>query len=301
MFCFSITSRMINLIPKQVQEGVLKILKDPFSENVVLRHFSFAGGGCINSGGKLVTSFANYFLKWNSAAQFPGMFESEAKGLRLLQATKTIDTPSVVGHGIEGAYQFLLLEFIESNNRSKNFWIQLGHQLANLHKINSNLAGLDHNNYIGSLPQINDQKKSWIEFFIERLEFQIKMLPQSDHQLNAMFESLYTHLPSLLVEEPHSLLHGDLWGGNVVVTSKGEPCLIDPAVYFGNREIEIAFTLLFGGFDDAFHSGYREIFPLQTGFRERIPVHNLYPLLVHANLFGGGYLSQVKSILKRYV
>ncbi len=115
-----------------------------------------------------------------------------------------------------------------------------------------------------------------------------------------MFDAFCHQLPTLLPIEPHSLLHGDLWSGNLISNEKGQPALIDPAVYFGNREIEISFTQLFGGFDHEFYLSYQEAYPVQPGFEERVVIYNLYPLLVHANLFGGGYLNQVRTILKRF-
>lgn len=291
---------MIGQIPTDVQNGVLKLLRQHKGSSEVLKDFSSTSGGCINSGGKLITSADIFFLKWNDAKKFANMFEAEAKGLRLLESSRAIRVPKVVGTSIEGSFQFILLEFVEGRP-SGNYWRQLGAELATLHQVTAETAGLDHSNYIGSLPQVNTKQKSWVEFFItHRLEVQLKLLSRTDSSLSKNFDSLFKKLPELLVEEPHSLLHGDLWSGNIIATSQGEPCLIDPAVYFGNREAEISFTLLFGGFDDEFYRAYHEVFPLQNGFRERVPIYNLYPLLVHCNLFGGGYLTQVKSMLKKW-
>lgn len=291
---------MISPIPSDVQIGVRNLLELHTKSDVVLKDFSSASGGCINSGGKLTTSAGSFFLKWNSAQKLPNMFHAEANGLHILESSKAIHTPRVIGTSMEGHYQFILLEFIDGRS-SANYWRQLGAQLAALHRVTSEVAGLDHSNYIGSLPQINTQGKSWINFFIaNRLEVQLKLLSPADGTLIKNFESLFKKLPELLAQEPHSLLHGDLWSGNLIATAQGEPCLIDPAVYFGNREAEISFTLLFGGFDDDFYEAYQDAFPLQIGFQERVPIYNLYPLLVHANLFGGGYLSRVKSIVKKW-
>jgi len=291
---------MVNQIPNEVQEGVVNLLRQTSGSAAVIKDFSSASGGCINSGGKLSTSVGVFFLKWNSSQRFPKMFQAEAHGLNLLASAKAIRTPQVVGFSTVGSSQFILLEFIDGRP-STNYWQQLGTHLASLHRVTSEVAGLDQPNYIGSLPQTNTPRKSWIDFFItQRLEAQLRLLSSTDKSLLHQFETLFKKLPELLVEEPHSLLHGDLWSGNLITTSPGAPCLIDPAVYFGNREAEISFTLLFGGFDDEFYTSYHEAFPLQRGFRERVPIYNLYPLLVHANLFGGGYLSQVKSILKKW-
>ena len=291
---------MTRQVPIDVQNGVLRLLRQLTESAVAINDFSSTSGGCINSGGKLTTSVGNFFLKWNDAKKFPNMFQAEASGLNLLHSAQAVYVPKVIGTSIEGSFQFILLEFIEGRI-SEDYWRKLGTGLAAQHKVKSEMAGLDHSNYIGSLSQINTQQKSWIEFFINhRLEAQLKLITAIDSSLSKNFESLFTRLPELLPEEPHSLLHGDLWSGNLIATAQGRPCLIDPAVYFGNREAEISFTLLFGGFDDEFYATYHEAVPLQKGFRERVPIYNLYPLLVHANLFGGSYLSQVKSIIKKW-
>lgn len=293
---------MINSIPIPVQHGVLKLLRSTTSASVRLQNFSFIQGGCINAGGKIETSAGQFFLKWNDAQKYPNMFEAEARGLTILRAPHVINIPLVIGYEEEDAFQFILLEFIESESKSRNFWTTLGNQLAALHHITSAQAGLDHSNYIGSLPQYNTMQPSWTDFFItQRLDPQLKLMENPDRSLVRQFETLYNKLPCLLVEEKHALLHGDLWSGNLLVNERGEPCLIDPAVYYGNREMELAFTQLFGGFDQAFYSGYQERYPLQPGFPDRAQLYNLYPLLVHANLFGGGYLAQVKSILRKFL
>jgi len=174
--------------------------------------------------------------------------------------------------------------------------------LATLHKTTQEDYGLDNNNYMGSLEQVNHKKKSLIDFFIEcRLIPQIEMagnkLSKSDHE---MFEALYKRLPSILIDEQPALVHGDLWSGNFMIGNKGQPVLIDPAVAYSSREVDIAMSRLFGGFDSVFYSSYEETYPTAPGLEERIDIYNLYPLLVHVNLFGGGYYQQVKNILNRF-
>ena len=232
------------------------------------------------------------------------MFEAESKGLQLLRRQNAIKIPEVIGFGEEGSYQFLLLEFVEQKSRSKNYWHQLGNRLASLHRCSAELFGLDHDNYIGSLNQLNHQHSSWLTFFIEqRLNVQLKLAVESS-QLNLewrrKFDALYLKLPSLLPEEKPSLLHGDLWSGNLITDEKGEPCLIDPAIYFGNREADLAMTKLFGGFENEFYVSYHKAFPLQPGYEKRVDLYNLYPLLVHVNLFGGSYKNQVENILNAF-
>ena len=293
---------MTSRIPGGVLDGVKEVLNLPNLSSI--REFSFAGGGSINQGGKLKTTVGNFFLKWNDDKKFPAMFEAEGKGLHLLHRQNAIRIPNVIGHGKNGAHQFLLLELIEQKSRSKNHWEQLGQKLASLHRCSSETFGLDHDNYIGSLQQYNHPNSNWINFFIEqRLEAQVRLAVKSgavDAGWEKKFEALYAKLPSLIAVEKPSLLHGDLWSGNLITDEKGEPCLIDPAVYYGNREADLAMTRLFGGFSGEFYSAYEEAYPLPPGSERRVDLYNLYPLLVHVNLFGGSYVHSVESILRAF-
>ena len=292
-------------IPEPVQQGLQAFLRSNSETKTPRPQFSPIGGGCINHGGKLTTADGEYFfLKWNHDAKFPGMFEKEARGLELLYASRAIRIPRVLGAIRCDPYQFILMEFIESRQRSRIFWDLLGQRLALLHRNTSEFFGLDHDNYIGSLPQSNTPDQSWIEFFItRRLEIQLRAGVDSggiDASIVTKFERLYPKLSEILTVEPPALLHGDLWSGNLIADEKGEPCLIDPAVYYGNREVDLAMTRLFGGFDERFYEAYEEAFSTPPGLDERLSIYNLYPLLVHVNLFGGGYLQQVTSILRAY-
>jgi protein-ribulosamine 3-kinase len=290
---------MLSGVPSAIANELQTILK------AELKSFSFISGGCINNGGKLETSMGSFFLKWNYKQKFPGMFQAEAKGLKILAKPGVIDIPEVITYGEADQWQFLTLEFVEHASKSDLYWKNLGEQLAALHKNSSPTFGLDHNNYVGSLEQKNTRHENWINFFIdERLEVQLKLaieLGNVGHDLTHKFQQFYKKLPDLLPTEKPALLHGDLWSGNLITNSKGEPCIIDPAVYYGHREAELAFTTLFGGFDTNFYVFYNENFPLIRGYKERFIIYNLYPLMVHVNLFGGGYLSQVVSILRRFV
>lgn len=292
------------IIPEEVQQEVKSRLKNS-EGGVIIKNFTAASGGCINNGGQLSTSAGDFFLKWNSAARFPGMFKVEADGLKTLYSARSVKIPEVVAFGEGESYAWILMEYIEGAAKKVGYWQELGYQLASLHRNSADSYGLAHNNYIGSLPQNNQYLDNWVEFLISR-----RYEPMVKRALNngeiekedaANFEKLYGKLKNLLVHEPPSLLHGDLWSGNLIVDSKGSPALIDPAVYYGNREIEIAFTKLFGGFDRQFYTTYQEEWPLEDGYNDRFDIYNLYPLMVHVNLFGGGYLSQVKSIIKRFV
>ena len=269
----------------------------------VIRGFSFSSGGCINHGGKLTTSGGVYFLKWNDREKFPGMFQAEARGLSLLRGAHALAVPHVVHVGEAEMFQYLLMEHITAAAKSGNFWQQFGQGLAVLHSLSADTFGLDHDNYIGSLPQKNTQQTKWVDFFIEqRLLLQLRVARNTgrvDGATSKKFEMLFNKLPAIIPDEAPALLHGDLWGGNLMTNAQGEPCLIDPAVYFGHPEADLAMTQLFGGFDPSFLQYYGEVHPLQPGYEKRLEIYNLYPLLVHVNLFGGAYARQVAAILDR--
>lgn len=289
----------MNAVPTSLQTHISEKL------SWSVKAFHPASDGCINHGGELVTTAGSYFLKWNNRQRYPQMFEKESKGLTLLKSANCIDVPNVIHVGEAADLQFIIMSFVKSGRRAKNYWSLLGEQLANLHQNTHTHFGLDHNNYIGSLIQRNALTENWIDFFVQhRLEIQLSLGERNGKitsDIRKQFDVLYKKLPDLLPQEKPALLHGDLWSGNVMVNEKGEPALIDPAVYYGHREAELAFTQLFGGFEQEFYLSYNNAFPLIPGFSSRTDLYNLYPLLVHVNLFGGGYLHQVVNILSRYV
>ena len=295
---------MLNAVPGEIIREISKALNKDREDEVTLKSFTHASGGCINNGGRLSASSGTFFLKWNSATKYPGMFEAEEKGLKLLGAGQVIRVPVTTITGIADEKAFILMEYIESRKRQPDYWITLGHQLSALHRIHHSSFGLDHDNYIGSLPQKNNYHTDWTEFFIvERLERQIKAAldnREASSEMVRRFDKLFSRLNGYFPVEKPSLIHGDLWSGNLIVDEKGDPCIIDPAVYYGHREMELSFTKLFGGYDKDFYNSYEEVFPLEPGFNDRIDLYNLYPLLVHVNLFGGGYINQVNLILKRF-
>jgi protein-ribulosamine 3-kinase len=294
---------MVQNIPSNVQQRVARSLnlKGPGD----LNDFAFSGGGCINPGGKLQTARGTFFLKWNSAKKFPSMFKAEASGLKLLRKTGAIEIPAVIGVDEDEDYQFILLDFIEQGPQTTAYWKHLGSRLATLHKTTNAQFGLDHDNYIGSLRQFNSANESWIDFFInQRLNVQLKRavdLGLAASKMVKSFDELYPKLTSLLSEEKPALLHGDLWSGNIITTNKGEPCFIDPAVYYGCREVDLAMTKLFGSFPTEFYQAYDQTFPLLPDYEDRFDLYNLYPLLVHLNLFGAQYESPISGILSRFV
>jgi fructosamine-3-kinase len=263
----------------------------------------FLSGGDINTAAQVFSSEGVFFVKWNQAER-QDMFETEAKGLDLLRQTDALFIPKVIGYGQQADKSYLILEYIDSGTPGKDYWDKLGQSLAELHSHTQPKFGLNFANYIGSLPQTNTPTVNGPEFFFEQ-----RLLPQAGMALykgllsKEVYDALFRlrdRLPDLLPNERPALLHGDLWSGNVMVTEEGQPALIDPAVYYGFREADLAFTKLFGGFDQRFYDAYDEAFPLTDGFEERIAIYNLYPLLVHVNLFGSGYVSGVERVLKQF-
>ncbi len=284
--------------------GYQQILYKEFGSSCVLVRAEPVSGGCINNGVMLGTSQGSYFLKWNSD-DVADMFDKEFQGLKILREQRVIPIPEPYFTGNIPGVSYLILEYVESGRRSPDFWRNFGEKLASLHKISTDHFGLDHNNYIGSLPQLNEWHEGWIDFLIEkRLLPQLKIGQRNgfiSNKLMNQFNEFFKKLSELIPNESASLLHGDLWSGNVITGADGFVCLIDPAVYYGNREIEIAFTRLFGGFDREFYDQYNELLPLGSGFEHRIDIHNLYPLLVHVNLFGTSYLSGIVRTLNKYI
>ena len=266
-------------------------------------------GGDINLSFCLHANGHRYFLKVNDAAKYPAMFKKEARGLAALssafQKHDSIFIPAVLKHGTVNSQQYLLLEWIPPGSPTDDFWEVFGIAMAHLHKQPHDFYGWHEDNYIGSLNQKNTKSDSWHRFFCEcRVLPLVKQLYDkgafSKEDVNAtdMFCKRAEHL---FPGEPASLLHGDLWSGNVLVNENGEPVVIDPAIYYGHREADLAMTQLFGGFDPDFLEGYHAAFPLQPAYEERFAIFNLFPLLVHVNLFGGGYLAQIRQTLKRFV
>ena len=279
-------------------------LNEALGKNIIIENYSPVGGGSINEAYKIDTSDGLYFVKKNSARLFPQMFQKEIKGINIIGKTNEIIVPQIVCSGEIDNVTFLIMKHIQSGITGHNFWDDFGKKLASLHKYTDDFFGLDHDNYIGSLIQRNNKHDNWYDFFREeRLEFQVKMARnngQAGVDIVKGFERFYGRLESIFPKEPPALLHGDLWSGNYMINENGEPVLIDPAVYFGHREMDLAMTKLFGGFDKQFYQGYNKQYPLEKGWESRMEYCNLYPLMVHVNLFGGSYLQSVKSIIRRF-
>jgi fructosamine-3-kinase len=234
------------------------------------------------------------------------MFAAEARGLRFLDEARALRIPRVLAASTEHARPgFLLLEFIRSARPRRGFDDELGRGLAQLHRAGAGGFGYAQPNFIGRLPQANRAHDTWADFYrAERLEPQLRSAIDAGRApagLARDFERLFARLTELVgATEPPARLHGDLWGGNLHVDEDGAPCLIDPAVYGGHREMDLAMMRLFGGFSERVFSAYAEAFPLTAGHEERVALCQLYPLLVHVNLFGGGYVESVRRALSGY-
>lgn len=268
------------------------------------------------SGGDINDAFAltlldgsKVFVKTQRRAP-KGLFEAEARGLELLRAATPLVVPDVYavgdGHGDAGAY--LALQWLEPGTRRRDFDEQLGQGLAAQHRASELpgereiVFGLSHDGYIGTLPQQNTPCDNWGTFYVlERLEPMLRRAVDSglmQQSLQRAFADLFRRMDALVPNDvAPALLHGDLWAGNLHCTEDGAPALIDPAVYFGHREVDLAMMRLFGGFSRRVFDAYDEAYPLAHGSEDRVPLYQLYPLMVHVNLFGGGYVSQVAAAL----
>ncbi|HYG50901.1 MAG TPA: fructosamine kinase family protein [Flavobacteriales bacterium] len=279
-------------------------LQKRFGETFAIKDVSPEFGGSINESFRLGTTQGHFFLKRNNAQNYPEMFRHEAAGLNLLKTLTSFKVPEVILWGETGDHAFIIIEYLTKENNSLAFWKTFGHNLANMHKQTHDGFGLKHSNYIGSLHQSNTFKQSWADFFVsERLVPMVSMAHQAgklDVDTVKKFEKLCFKMNDMFPAETPALLHGDLWSGNYMCTRGDTPCIFDPAVYYGHREMDLAMMQLFGGFHADTYKAYQEIYPLESGWKQRVDLCNLYPLLVHVNLFGGNYVKQVKQLVSQY-
>lgn len=265
------------------------------------------GGGCINHAVRLDTDRGAFFAKWNDAP-LPGLFTAEAAGLEAMRSSDTsLRIPAVVvaADAGAGAPGFLVTELLETGSRGRRFDRHLGEGLAELHQRSAAAFGFGTDNYCGSTTQPNRWTSDWLTFYRDqRLGHQIRLATEAgllDAGDRAACDRLQSRLHELIGEgEAPALIHGDLWSGNLMVCSDGTPALIDPAAYYGHREAELGMMTLFGGFSAAVYEAYEATWPLPAGWRARNPLYQLYHLLNHANLFGGGYTSQAMAIVRRF-
>lgn len=290
-------------LPGPVRTAVEAGLREHIGTGVGIESISSVGGGCISPTARIDTGNGSFFLKWTRPDLPTGILAAEAWGLELLAHAGCVRVPAVIRLGADP--DWLLLEWLEPGSAGPTAWRRLGRDLALLHRQPGDRFGAGRDNFIGALPQTNDPGRHWPDFWRRhRLDPQLSraldrgLLGSTDRR---RFHALYTRLDDLLgpgQEDGPSLLHGDLWQGNVHMMTDGSPAVIDPAVYRGHREVDLAMADLFGGFDREFRRGYDEVWPLEPGYAPtRRAVYQLYYLLVHVNLFGSGYVGRTRQAL----
>jgi fructosamine-3-kinase len=285
------SSEMWDVIEAQIQQ----VMDKPFT----VSDCRSVSGGSINQAYRISNGRQSYFVKLNQANQVM-MFEAEALGLQDLAASSSIRVPQPICWGTAENNSYIVLEWIDLGRGTPSSWVDLGRQLAHLHrKTHSKGFGWDRSNTVGSTQQLNSWTQDWADFFIEhRIGYQIQLaqrrganFTQTDRLLRVIANQLSYHHPA------PSLVHGDLWSGNAGFSTAGEPVIFDPAVYWGDREVDIAMTELFGGFPSSFYEGYKAVWPLEPGYEKRKVLYNLYHILNHFNLFGGGYRAQAEQMM----
>lgn len=282
------------MIPERVGDWLLDNNYGP------VRSSQSVSGGSINNALILETeSEVTFFLKTNQNAP-PDMFTREAEGLRALAVPDGPTVPKPYLH----AGNFILMQDLQPAARRDDYWAEFGRKVAALHNHTHVKFGFEHDNYIGSTPQPNPWTEDGYAFFAEhRLTFQTQLAVNNGligRQDARRIELLTSRLSQIVPGQPASLIHGDMWGGNAMTDQGGGPAIIDPGVHYGWAEADLAMTTLFGSFSEDFYQAYRDVRPLEPGAAGRFPLYNLYHLLNHLNLFGGGYLNQVLAVVRRY-
>ncbi len=280
-----------------------------FGEDVQIRLSDWVSGGDINDARcQHLSNGTQVFVKSNSAAR-ADLFSAEAAGLDAIASTKTVRTPRLLCRGAGAEGSFLMMEMVHAGRKAPDYWEVFGRELAAMHLAETDAFtggarfGFSGDNYIGSTPQRNDGRETWIDFFRDcRLAPQFRLARRYlDARARRMAERVLDRLDRYLAEpEKPSLLHGDLWSGNILRGSDGKAWLIDPAAYVGHAEADLAMTELFGRLPEAFYGAYSEVSPISPDYSGRRDLYNLYHLLNHLNLFGPGYLSAVLMTLRRY-
>jgi protein-ribulosamine 3-kinase len=274
-----------------------------FNELGGIRGCNSVQGGSINA--CFHVEFKNkqsYFVKQNKSTEFPGMFQAEAKGIELMRSAGLL-CPKVIKTHIETDQQYFVLSFHPKSTANTIQWENAGKMLARMHQTSNGKFGLDHSNYMGSLVQTNEFENTFHEFFIlQRLLPQLRIARDSyalNDRHSRQFDNLFSRIENLLPTEKPALVHGDLWTGNLHPSTEGV-YFIDPAIAFSHREVDLAMTTLFGQVSEAFYRGYEEEFPTEKHLKERFSIYNLYPLLIHLNLFGNSYRTDIEATLERF-
>ena len=281
-------------------DSIREITKKELNEELI--SLKRCSGGSINDVYECSTKSVRFVIKINDIKQYPHMFEKEEQGLALLNSSK-FRIPNVLNIGAYENISYLILEYIDDKGNTINE-AAFGSKLAEMHLLSSKKFGLDHDNYIGSIPQKNQSRLTWCDYYQSmRLEPLIKqsfdkglLNKNTLHSFDKLYLELEQHIP---IETP-SLLHGDLWQGNIICDENSMPVLIDPAVYYGHREIDLAMLLLFGDISEQTIDAYNSKYPLEHYWRNRMDMHQLYPLLVHLILFGNSYFGAINNVLRKY-
>jgi len=290
-------------------DKISRQISEALSQDFQLKKQSSVMGGDINQAnrvdGLLDGEPGSFFIKLNQKSLL-GMFEAEAAGLKEIEKSLSICVPHVVCSGVVDNKSFLVLEHLQLGSGKADSAALLGQQLAQLHKTTVKQFGWSRENTIGSTRQMNIQEDSWLDFWRKhRLGFQLELARQNGAS-NSLFtkgQKFNDRLEQFFVgyKPEASLLHGDLWSGNYAYLTNGEPVIYDPAVYYGDREADIAMTELFGGFSNHFYTAYNEAWPLDAGYPQRKKLYNLYHILNHFNLFGGGYGMQAEVMIDQLI
>jgi fructosamine-3-kinase len=290
-------------------EDIARAIERAIGAPIHIRGRTPLSGGSINETTLLDTTAGTFVLKSHRRAP-ARMFQAEADGLDALRSNATtLKIPRVIAVGPDapGAWSFLVLEYLPASRRREDFDDALGLGLAELHRASADQFGFAADNYCGATPQLNPWTHRWVDFYGEsRLAYQVRratdtgLVSRDDHR---RIETLINRLGEWIDEPANgpSLIHGDLWSGNLHADRDGRPALIDPAAYYAHREAELGMMTLFGGFSPRVFAVYEAAFPLQPGWRDRNGLYQLYHLLNHLNLFGGGYHSQVMNLVRRFV
>jgi len=286
-------------------QTIVDSIEQASSQPFKLSNVEAMQGGDINQVFRLESAEQSYFVKLNNISLL-AMFEVEALALQELAQTNTLRIPKPLTYGVNENNAFLVLEYVPLRSLSSSSQQQLGQQLGRLHQVQQAYFGWHHDNYIGSNLQKNNRENDWVHFWQkQRLQVQLDLARQNGYagELQDLGAQLYEQVPLFFssYQPQASLLHGDLWSGNASADDQGQATIYDPASYYGDREADIAMTELFGGYSRDFYEAYEKVWPLDSGYKKRKDLYNLYHILNHLNLFGRGYLSQAESMMHRLI
>jgi fructosamine-3-kinase len=281
-------------------QSIAQHIEQSIGKDFTVKQQQSVAGGSINAAFILTAeNDQRYFVKTNVPGQ-KTMFEAEALGLQALAASETIRVPRPVCYGENREQSYIVMECLDMRGRADQS--ALGEQLAAMHKVTADRFGWEIDNTIGDTHQSNTWQDDWLDFWREqRLGYQLKLAAQNGYggELQSLGDRLLLEMPVLFAGRDivPSMLHGDLWGGNVAGLSDGTPVIFDPAFYYGDREADLAMTYIFGGFAPDFYASYQDAYPLDEGFAVRKTFYNIYHIINHLNMFGGGYHGQAKNMM----